>query len=191
MLIKQYRHRLPIDHNMSNIRSRALSGGPNWDEKPGLGFKVFAIQERDQNAAVSNTYSSLYLWLETRSAAEFLWGDGFQNVCDTFGRPSFETWMTVDARRGPSANASFLYREDADLRLGCSLFDLKAAETEWSRETASRPETIASVVGLDVSNWRRSRFHLSEKAPYPDETRTVFQVAYLAKPGLTQLNGSS
>ncbi len=184
MLIKQYRHRLPIDHDMSNIRNRALKGGPKWDEKAGLGFKAFSMQERNQYSAISNTYSSLYFWLDTRSATEFLWGDGFQNVCDTFGRPSFETWMGVDARRGPSNDAAFLYREDADVSPRQSLTDLKSSEIEWNCDIASRPETVASVVGLDVSNWRRSRFHISGKGPDQHETRMVFQVAYLAQPGL-------
>lgn len=188
MFIKQYRHRLPIDHDMEKIRTRANAGGPLWESKPGLCFKVFAMQERGRHGAVSNSYSSLYLWSQMDAAIDFLWGDGFQNVFDTFGRPSVETWVPIDARKGNASNAAFLHREDVDVPIGLSLTDLRAEETARSLANVSKPDTVASVIGLNLTTWRLVRFTLSETLPSTNDRQVTYQVAYLAQPGLSQLN---
>lgn len=182
MILKQYRHRLPIDHNMANIRQRAQSIGPDWDSAKGLGFKAFSIQERGQCGAVENAYSSLYLWLDTQLATDFLSSDAFQNVCDSFGRPAYETWMVMGVHRGPSGNPLFLYREDAEVRLGQSITYVKVRETEWIHEKTSDPETVLACVGLDVSHWKSSRFLISGKAPMPNDTRSIYQIAHISIP---------
>ena len=189
MILQQYRHRLPIDHNMADIKDRVQARGPDWDDKKGLGFKAFSIQERGHHVAFENAYSSLYLWLDTQAATEFLWSDAFQNVCDSFGRPSYETWMVMDVRRGPSSNALFLYREDADVGLGNSLADLKVNEAAWVAEKTTDRDTVVATVGLDIAHWRRSRFLISASAPLPNDTRSIYQIAYMPKPGFDVLPG--
>ncbi|MEM7635353.1 MAG: DUF4865 family protein [Pseudomonadota bacterium] len=188
MFIKQYRHRLPADYDMSIIRSRVAKGGPVFDDRPHLAFKAFSVEDAGQMGATNNAYSSLYLWFEIEAVADFLWYKGFQNVFDTFGRPTVETWLAIDAARGQSDQATMLYREDADMPPDQSLADLRTSETERNRQTAARPGTVASVVGIELATWRIARFTLSETVAQDHTGQKVYQVAYLAKPGLDKLS---
>lgn len=119
---------------------------------------------------------------------DFLWYRGFQNVFDTFGRPSVETWLAIDAAKGGSQNATMLYREDADMPPGRSLADLRASETERNRQTAARSGTVAAVVGVELATWRIAHFTLSEAPAQDHAGHMAYQVAYLAKPGLDRLS---
>jgi hypothetical protein len=188
MFIKQYRHRLPADYDMSIIRSRVAKGGPVFDDRPHLAFKSFSIEDAGQMGAAGNAYSSLYLWFEIDAVVDFLWYKGFQNVFDTFGRPTVETWLAIDAAKGGSQHATMLYREDDDMPLDQSLADLRALETERNRHTAARPGTVASVVGIELATWRIARFTLTESSTQDHAGQMAYQVAYLAKPGLDRLS---
>lgn len=188
MFIKQYRHRLPADYDMSKIRARAAKGGPVFDDRPHLAFKSFSIEEAGQLGASGNAYSSLYLWFDIDAVVDFMWYKGFQNVFDTFGRPTVETWLAIDAARGSSEHATMLYREDDDMAPDQSLADLRATETEHNQTSATRSGTVASVVGIDLSTWRIARFTLTAEPLEDHGTQMAYQVAYLAKPGLNRLN---
>lgn len=188
MFIKQYRHRLPADYDMSIIRSRVAKGGPVFDDRPHLAFKSFSIEENGQMGAVGNAYSSLYLWFNIDAVVDFLWYQGFQNVFDTFGRPTVETWLAIDAAKGQSDHATMLYREDDDMPHDQPLADLRALETERNRQNAAQPGTVASVVGIELATWRIARFTLRETAMQDHAGHMAYQVAYLAKPGLDRLS---
>ena len=188
MFIKQYRHRLPADYDMSKIQARAKKGGPAFDDRPHLAFKSFSMEQAGQLGAVHNAYSSLYLWFDIDAVVDFLWYRGFQNVFDTFGRPTVETWLAIDAANGPSDQAAMLYREDDDVAQGQSLANLRATETERNRLNASQPGTVASVVGIDIGTWRVARFTLTEGPAGDYGHQTAYQVAYLACPGLDRLS---
>ena len=58
MFIKQYRHRLPTDYDMSKIRDRAIQGRPHLDDWPGLAFKAFSIEDEGKQGAVNNAYDA-------------------------------------------------------------------------------------------------------------------------------------
>lgn len=187
MFMMQYRHRLPTDYDMKKIRARAIERGPAYDDRPALVFKSFSIEEQGKLGAVHNAYSSLYLWFQTDAVVDFLWHEGFQNVFDTFGRPVVETWIAIDARKGKTDSAAMLYREDKDIPLGMKLSDLRRSETERNMDNAQKPDVVASVVGIDLSTWRLTRFTLSQTPLGGTEDRLAYEVAYLAKPGLAKL----
>ena len=113
MFAKQYSHRLPADYDMNVIRRRAAQLGPLWDHAEGLLFKAFIAQEHG-----GNVYSSVYLWADPLQAADFLLGERFQKVLDSFGRPHIESWLPLDVQRGPAQNALSLYREEWALEPG-------------------------------------------------------------------------
>lgn len=173
---------------MSKIRERAIKGGPLFDDRPGLAFKAFSIEEHGKLGAVNNAYSSLYLWFQTDAVVDFLWYQGFQNVFDTFGRPAVETWIAIDACKGKAEVASMLYREDTGIPLGMSLADIRASETKRNMENAHLPGIVASVIGIDLSSWQLARFILAEAPLENTEDQFAYQVAYLAKPGLSKLS---
>jgi len=188
MLIKQYEHRLPSDYDMAHIRERGRTRGLVWDHAEGLAFKAFALRERGQHGAHHNAYTSIYLWLREDAAAEFVTGPRFKPVLESFGRPPIQTWLPLDVRAGHLAPALSIYREDVPVDEGTDLGELRVSETARNAQVAALDDTVATLVGLDVQNWRLARFTLSSAPLHAVEHGVGYEIAYLAAPGLAQLS---
>ena len=176
MFAKQYSHRLPADYDMNLIRRRAAQLGPSWDHAEGLLFKAFITQERG-----GNVYASVYLWSDPLQAADFLLGERFQKVLDSFGRPHIESWLPLDLRRGPAQGALSLYREEWPLGPGAERARILAEEKRRNQCVADCTDTFAVFLALDVQAWRLVRFTLSAKALDAEHAGTGYQVLYLAQ----------
>ena len=176
MFAKQYSHRLPADYDMGVIRRRAGQLGPLWDNTAGLMFKAFIAQERG-----GNVYSSLYLWADPSQAADFLLGERFQKVLDSFGRPHIESWLPLDVQRGPAPTALSLYREEWPIEPGADRAAIVAQEKQRNRQLADSNDTFAVFLALDVQAWRLVRVTLSAKALAPEHPGIGYQVLYLAQ----------
>ncbi|WP_110948237.1 DUF4865 family protein [Pseudomonas bohemica] len=188
MFAMQYSHRLPSDYDMQVIRHRARQRGPIWDTAEGLVLKAFVSQERGQNGALGNLYASVYLWLDPTAAASFLTSDKFISVIDSFGRPAIETWLPLDARRGPARQPAWLYREELALNAAGDMTALPARESARNRHLAEQPETVAAWTVLDLKDWRLVRFQLCSGPPAASPDATVYHVLHLAAPGLGHLS---
>ncbi|UII73679.1 DUF4865 family protein [Pseudomonas sp. HN11] len=176
MFAKQYSHRLPADYDMGVIRRRAAQLGPLWDNTEGLLFKAFIAQEHG-----GNVYSSVYLWTDPPQAADFLLGERFQKVLDSFGRPHIESWLPLDVQRGPARDALSLYREEWALEPGADRIAILAEEKRRNQQVAGRSDTFAVFLVLDVQAWRLVRFTLSAAALDAGHQGTGYQVLYLAQ----------
>ncbi|MGH8451051.1 DUF4865 family protein [Pseudomonas sp.] len=182
MFAKQYSHRLPADYDMDVIRRRAAQLGPLWDHTEGLLFKAFVAQERRQ--AAGNVYASVYLWSDPMQAADFLLGERFQKVLDSFGRPHIESWLPLDLQRGPAEGAVSLYREEWPLAPGADRVGVVAGEKVINQQLADNRDTFAVFLALDVQAWRLVRITLSAKALDAEHPGAGYQVLYLARPGI-------
>ena len=176
MFAKQYSHRLPAEYDMNVIRRRATQLGPLWDHAEGLLFKAFIAQETG-----GNVYSSVYLWADPLQAADFLLGERFQKVLDSFGRPHIESWLPLDVQRGPAQNALSLYREERPLAPGVDRAGILADETRRNQQLADSNDTFAVFLALDIQAWRLVRFTLSAKTLDAEHPGTGYQVLYLAQ----------
>jgi hypothetical protein len=184
MFVTQYTHRLPADYEMSRIRQRAASRGPDWDSFPGLIFKGFLIREKGKLGAPGNAYSSLYLWHGADAFAAMIAGDRFKGVTETFGRPAVETFIVLASAFGPARDAGFVHSADELVPAEADLAALREQESKAVREIAKDRETFAAVIALDASGWRLTRFVLSASerlSVLPQAAR--YEIAYLAKPG--------
>ena len=85
MIIQQYAITLPADYDMKIIRDRVAEKGPAFDRFPGLGIKVFMIREKGRFGAESNQYAPVYLWPSVAPLWEFIAGDGFKGILESFG----------------------------------------------------------------------------------------------------------
>jgi Domain of unknown function (DUF4865) len=183
MFITQYTHRLPADYDMSRIRERASTRGPDWDSYPGLIFKGFLIQEKGKLGAEANAYSSLYLWSSADAFAAMISGDRFQAVIDAFGRPGVETFVVLASSFGPARSARFARRSDDIVPAQANLAALKEEEMKWALAEAGTEETLAAITALDSTRWQLARFTLSaSQAPSPDVNQRDYEIAYLAAP---------
>jgi hypothetical protein len=187
MLAKQYSHRLPADYNMNVIRQRAAERGPLWDDTEGLAFKAFVVQTRGQHGAVSNLYASVYLWHDVQAATDFVLGERFDSVINSFGRPSIETWLPMDARKGPAQQALNLYREELPFAETADRRALVSAEIERNQGIAQRSDTVAVVTAIDVASWTLVRLTLSSAAPDSGHAGVAYEVLHLARPGVGSL----
>ncbi|HET6235033.1 MAG TPA: DUF4865 family protein [Acetobacteraceae bacterium] len=185
MLVAQYLHRLPAGFDLARIRERAATRGHDWDDVPRLAFKAFMLRERGQYGAAASAYSSLYLWQDAAGLGNFLGDDWFRFVTDSFGRPSIETWVPLDVRIGPAMPVRSAWREEMTILPDADLPRVAAQERERNQMVAAQPGVRASVVALDVANWRVARFGLSAGAPAARDDAVVYEVLYLATPGLT------
>jgi hypothetical protein len=187
MLVLQYFHRLPAEHDMERIRKRAAVGGPLWDNTPDLALKAFLMRERGRHGATGNAYSSLYLWQRTEGVADFVTGDRFRFVTDSFGRPEIETWVMLDARAGAAGEARSAWREEEEIPRDADLAALCARERDANRAIAAEKHVRTSIVAVDLRSWRLARFVVSADENRARENGTGFEVLYCATPGLASL----
>jgi hypothetical protein len=87
----QYETPLADDFEMDDVRNRAVSVAPKFDEYPGLNFKLYGVNERSEAAV--NEYSSIYLWSDLEAMRGFLEGDLFDNYSKVFARPNVRSWL--------------------------------------------------------------------------------------------------
>lgn len=190
MLSKQYSHRLPIDYDLDIIRRRAATRGKLWDDTKGLAFKAFVLREANKNGAAGNLYASVYLWNDAAEAADFISGDRFQNVIRSFGRPSVELWLPLDARSGPAQQAKSFYRENIPFKDSANVAAVRAEERERNRQLAHLPDTVAVVTAVDLSTWHLVRLHLSSQEIDTTHPGDAYEVLYLARPELSGLDAA-
>ena len=187
MLIARYGHRLPVGFDLGLIRARARDGGPLWGAVPELYFKAFLLREKGTYGAIASSYSSLYLWRRDDAFRDFLVSGRYKIVTDTFGRADIETSVALDARKGDGSHARFVTTEALDLPLDADIATECAREIERNQTVATRPGLVATVVGIDTQSWKFIRIVVSENQPAADDTGTLYQVLYLARPLLETL----
>lgn len=187
MFAIQYSHRLPADYDVQRIRDRAAQRGPLWDDAEGLVLKAFVATERGRHGAESNVYASVYLWADSAALARFLADGRFSSVIDSFGRPAIETWLPIQAHRGPAQSARTLYREEYEIAPSSKGIPDAIADIAPARDIVRRADTLATWTVLEPTTWRLIRFTLSADEPDPRHAGKHYEVLHLAKPGLAKL----
>lgn len=182
MLIAHYLHRLPVDHDLDQIRARAARRLPEWREMPDLCLKGFLLREAGKFGATANSYSSLYLWRQEDGFRRFLVDGGFEVVTKSFGRPQIETRTVIDACRGDAAEARFATWEEQGIPVDADLTGAFAAEIEANRAMADVPGTVAAAVGVDTRSWVFTRIRFFETEPEASRSSILFQVLEFARP---------
>jgi hypothetical protein len=164
MIAKQYPIALPADYDMNIIRRRVASRGPAYDNFPGLGFKAFLISERGRGGAVVNQYAPFYVWRDAEAIWDFVAGEGFRGIIDSFGRPNVLTWLTwgVAVRPGlqPGAIRSAT-RKDIPVPTKLDLAAFRQQEISEMTAALHRDPVIgARVVAVNIERWALVRFTL-------------------------------
>ena len=77
-ILMQYETPLPDEFDMDLVRSRARKLAPQFDQYPGLRFKLYGVNEA-KHAAV-NEYTSIYLWTTPEPMRGLLAGDLFEGA---------------------------------------------------------------------------------------------------------------
>lgn len=184
-----YRITLPADYDMKIIRHRVATRGHLLDDFPGLGQKAYLMRERGVDGSPVNQYAPFYLWNTPEGMNSFLWGPGFQNVVNDFGRPVVEHWTGLGFVRGPSFPSAprAAGRRSQQIAPGEDPAAAVSRALEELAETATRPGLHSAALLIDPRHWELLRFTLwQDVAPgAPGEER--HEVLHLSKPGLDEI----
>lgn len=182
----QYSFTFPSDYNMEIIERRVAEKGHLFDDVPGLGFKAFLSARKGDadTGAVENTYAPFYVWTDESATRDFLCGDGFAGLVNSFGRPSIDSWLNLSMiEEGDIRNARFASRSIDTINQYASLKDLLAAEKEHAQKVIGSG-ALLTLSALDTKNWRKLQFALWDKPVsnlMNDHTR-VYNVLHTSAP---------
>jgi len=109
MIAMQYKIVLPADYPMELIEDRIKDKGHLLNGFSGLIFKAYLYSRKDAKAYKNsvNSYAPFYLWKDHQSMMSFLRCDGFNALCDQFGRPKIDIWFVDEAPTAPSSEHAF------------------------------------------------------------------------------------
>ncbi|WHT17118.1 DUF4865 family protein [Crossiella sp. CA-258035] len=183
----RYAITLPADYDMDVIRERVATRGHALDEFPGLGLKSYLIRERGVAGSPVNQYAPFYLWRTPAGMNDFLWGKGFQGICDDFGRPVVQHWLGLAFEHGPA-------HADSPISATTELTTLRTAEPGTAVQAAiadltahaATPGVHCTALAIDPRTWELLRYTLWCAEP-PAEAGVHFQVLHLSRPELDQL----
>jgi hypothetical protein len=171
MLAMQYTIPLDAAYEMSRIRGRVAEKAPLFDAEPGLAQKSFLINERGAPGRpfARNEYAPFYVWRSVEAARRFLFGDKFQAVCDSFGRPPVRTWQVLQfGEADPTVAPRFATLETVGAPSSVRPAELAAAERELHLAALGRPGLRSQAVGFDAELWEIVRFSLWRDAEDAD-----------------------
>ena len=158
MQAMRYDITLPSDYDMTIIRKRVQNTGYLMDHFPGLFFKVYLINEK-QEGAFCNSYSPLYIWKDTKGMNQFIFDGYFDNIIQSFGWQNIEIGITSSVELAKNFKQS-RYVTEGTFNILPSL-SLKHSMT---KETLTTNET-GKVVIYNPDKWKKTIFTFYEKKP--------------------------
>jgi len=182
MIAMQYTIRLANDFSVQQIRARVQRRYGLFDNLPGLAHKSYLFSREDR------LYAPFYIWRDHDAARDFLLGNIFQDVSDTFSRPRVRTWNVIAYDVfDTSLTPTFAIREADSIPAEEQLSAL--AETERNAHQALRdcPGLHSHAVALDADRWELVRYSLwrdeaaARDKPQADQVQT-YEVLHLSTP---------
>jgi hypothetical protein len=190
MIAMQYSIELPADYDMGIIRRRVAERGAAFDKLPGLRFKAFLIRERSRGQ-VGNEYAPFYVWSGVDALWDFVAGNGFKAIVDSFGWKPIRTWLplAVTTRHGLGlGEVKSATHEQVCISPGTDLMALRQREIAENTAALENEHLIGvRVVAVDTEHWRLVRFvlWLCDQSRVPaNSARECFEVLRLSAPRL-------
>jgi hypothetical protein len=186
MLAMQYSFTLPGNYDMSVIARRVQEKGRAFDDFPQLVFKAFLAARKDDDAVSSgeNLYAPFYLWRTVGGMQDFLCGDKFRALVDSFGWPAVRTWAPIAFDHAAVAGeARFATRELVNLDPHANLDIFRRRETELSK-AAIHCGALYALSAFEPTTWTYVRFRLWREMPAGDDVASaqVYRVLHLSMP---------
>jgi hypothetical protein len=185
MIAMQYSFSLPADYDMAIIDRRIRDKGPMLDNFPDLKFKAYLSARRGRNGSRENLYAPFYVWENGVGLTNFLCGDGFQAVTQSFGWPKVATWIVWNARiSGDVPQARYATCELLATAPYSPLAGIRQEESEAVMDDVARGGALASVSAFEPTSWTRVRFRLWRDMPRATTggTTQVYDVGHVSLP---------
>jgi hypothetical protein len=179
-ILMQYETPLPDEFDMDQVRSRARKLAPQFDQYPGLRFKLYGVNEA-KHAAV-NEYTSIYLWTTPEPMRGLLAGDLFDNYAQTFARPSVRSWLIHDIFGNllSLADARYSVRRIVPVPRQTKVGAFLEA---WTRREY-RSDALVQVIGLDPLNWQLADFTIWRAQPESLDCGHTYSLVHVSLPQL-------
>ncbi len=187
MIAMQYSFALPADYDMTIIDRRIAEKGHLLDNFPNLIFKAYLTARRgggSQNQ--ENLYAPFYVWEHADGLNDFLCGDGFVGLTQSFGWPVVNTWFVWKAELSADvASAVCATREMRTTAPHSSLADLRKLESEEASGDVERGGALASIAAFEPTTWTRIRFQLwGERQPIMSVNGVqTYDIGHISTPG--------
>jgi hypothetical protein len=169
LIATQYTIALPADYDMGIIRHRVATKGAAYDNFPGLYLKAFLIRERHKARANGNEYAPFYLWPATEALWDFVAGEGFKGIVDSFGWTAIQTWLTLDVSIRQDLRPTEVRtatREVSSLAPGTDLASFREREAASNKDALRRHASMAlQASAVEIGSWRHVRFSLWDGIP--------------------------
>ncbi|MGN6243430.1 MAG: DUF4865 family protein [Motilibacteraceae bacterium] len=188
MHLMQYEITLPADYDMGIIHERVASRGSRTDDFPGLGFKAYLMRERGRDGSPVNQYAPFYLWAEVDGMNQFVFGPGFDGICNDFGRPTIRTWHSIAVCEGPARDVVPVAatRTVDSIGPGLSLIELSDRMGAEAARASRHPGVTCVVTGIDPSTWHRVTLTLWSRQVPEEAPGDRYAVLHVSEPGRTR-----
>ncbi|MCB4928918.1 DUF4865 family protein [Streptococcus mutans] len=158
MQAMRYDITLPSDYDMAIIRKRVQNTGYLMDHFPGLFFKVYLINEK-QEGAFCNSYSPLYIWKDTKGMNQFIFDGYFDNIIQSFG------WQNIEIGITSSVELAKNFKQSRYVTEGIfNILPSLSLKHSMTKETLTTNET-GKVVIYNPDKWKKTIFTFYEKKP--------------------------
>jgi len=188
MIAMQYSFPLPADYDMAIVDRRIAEKGYLLDNFPGLKFKAYLTARRsgDETRSQENLYAPFYIWNQTEGLSNFVCGEGFAGVTQSFGWPQMKTWIVWRAQLAEKiAQAAFATREILTTAPHAALGELRQRESAEAFDDVERGGALASVAAFEPTTWTRVRFRLWGERPAATGAGVqIYKVGHLSLPTL-------
>jgi hypothetical protein len=177
-ILMQYESPLPDDFDMEEVRMRARKMAPQFDQYPGLKFKLYGVNNAKDSAL--NEYTSIYLWNSPEPMHGLMAGDLFDNYSQAFARPSVRSWLIHDILGESSSlsDARFSMRRlisiPRQMKVGAFL-------ESWVRRER-RPDALIQVIGLDPWQWQLADFTVWPDRPQTLDFAHIYSLVHVSLP---------
>lgn len=191
MIAMQYTIRLADDYGAQNIRTRVQQRYSMFDNLPGLAHKSYLFSPTDR------LYAPFYIWADHDAARDFLIGDVFQNVSDTFSRPRVRTWNIISYDVfDHSMTPTLAVRESDAIAPEGRLSELAKAERAAHDKLHGISGLHSHAVALDPDRWELVRFSLwrdetAGKNKARADTVQTYEVLHLSTPPAGRILGAA
>lgn len=186
MIAMQYSFTLPADYDMAIIDRRIRDKGPMLDDFPDLKFKAYLSARRGRDGSRENLYAPFYVWENGTGLSNFLCGDAFQALSQSFGWPRVNTWIVWNISiSGDVAQARYASRELLTTAPYSPLAGIRQRESDDAMDDVARGGALASVSAFEPTSWTRVRFRLRKDLPRMspgNNTMQAYDVGHLSLP---------
>ncbi|EOL45171.1 DUF4865 family protein [Enterococcus caccae] len=159
----QYKIILPNDYDMSLIRERVEEKGTKTDNFEGLLFKAYLISVKTAGA-VSNSYSPLYVWKDSKGMNQFIFGGFYDNIIRDFGWQNSKIGvpLTVDLSTN-FADSAYLLEQTILINQQLSLTDVP--QTLLNIQKTFPKNSLGKLIIYNPDKWQAIIFSFYEKKP--------------------------